>query len=123
MTATEIKSRYSRLDMKANKLEMQLRPFIAQVVRFISSWIALPPVEEMQIAFERNIIVNEIDNAALEKTNAERKGVEVTTLLATMDVLGADIVVPELCKHLGLDYEDIKGLIPTREAPIEALDV
>ncbi len=120
LTATEIKSRYSLLDMKTNKLEMQLRPFIAKIVEFVASWLRkqgleLPPVEELEISFTRSMIVNEADRAQTEKVEAEKVGAEVNMLMGLIPVLGAEVVIPEICKKVGLSYDEVKDMLPALE--------
>lgn len=110
ITNVLIKSRYSLLDMKANKLCVQLRAFLRKLVH-----IALSEINEInQTAYEtrdiyfnleREMLMNELDNAQIELVQAQKEQVKITTLLNVASLIDSETVLQEICAALDLDYE------------------
>lgn len=119
-----IKSRYTLLDLKCNKLEKYLRSFLKSMIQ-----IALDEINEehgtnytmkdAEICLEREIPTNEADNAEIEKTKAETKQIEVNIILDAASKLDDETIVQELCNILDVDYEKVKDKIGIDKIDLE----
>lgn len=127
VTNVVIKSRYALLDIKANKLEIRLREFLSKLVKIALDEINQEnktnyTMKDVYFEFEREIITNASDNAAIEKTDAEKKQVEINTLLGLVGKLDDETIMQRVCETLDVDYEKIKAKLPKDEtqATLEA---
>ena len=120
VTNVVIKSRYALLDMKANKLEIRLRSFLKKLLNPVLDEINAEletayTVNDTYFEFNREIITNASDNAAIEKTDAEKKKVMVDTLLALANTLDQETIAKNICDVLDLDFNEIKSKLPVDE--------
>lgn len=120
ITNVVIKSRYALLDLKCNKLEKRVKQFLRKILKVVIQEINTENGTDYQskdvyFNFEREIMTNASDNAAIEKTDAERKQVEINTLLSLETALGNELVIQNICEVLDLDYEEIKSKLPKDE--------
>lgn len=116
ITNIVIKSRYTLLELKCNKLEKYVRSFLKPMVQ-----IALDEINEeydtnytlkdVDICLEREIPTNEKDNADIEKTKAETKQIEINIILDAAAKLDDETILEEICNILDIDYEEIKDKI------------
>ncbi|MCI8654980.1 MAG: phage portal protein [Clostridia bacterium] len=116
ITNIVIKSRYTLLDLKCNKLEKYLRSFLKPMIQ-----IALDEINEqyetnytmkdVDICLEREIPTNEKDNAEIEKYKAETKQIEINIILDAASKLDDETIIRALCDILDIDYEEIKDKI------------
>lgn len=116
ITNIVIKSRYTLLELKCNKLEKYFRSFLKPMIQ-----IALDEINEMygtnytmkdvNVCLEREIPTNEADNAEIEKTKAETKQIYVNIILDAASKLDDETIIRALCDELDLDYEEIKDRI------------
>lgn len=116
ITNIVIKSRYTLLDLKCNKLEKYLRSFLKPMIQ-----IALDEINEqygtnytmkdVEICLEREIPTNEKDNAEIEKYKAETKQIEINVILDAASKLDDETIIRALCDILDIDYEEIKDKI------------
>lgn len=124
VTNVVIKSRYALLDMKCNKLELQLKRMLNKVVQDVLDEINAEhdtgyTLNDIYYNFEREIITNEVDNANIEKIEADKKAVEINTLLSVATQLGNDTIVKAICDTLELDYNEVVKNIPPK--PLDVL--
>lgn len=127
ITNIVIKSRYALLDLKCNKLEIQLKRFLKQIIKVILQEINKKDgtdYKESDIWFDftREIMTNASDNAQIEKTDAEKQQVQINTLLSLMQYIGDENVIKMICDVLDIDYEDIKSSLPDPEERAEDTD-
>ncbi len=120
ITNIVIKSRYALLDLKCNKFETYLRKLLRKIVEiYLDEYNAenntafLP--EDVYFEFEREIMTNASDNAQIELTEAQKKQVEVNTLLNLASLLDNETIVRAICEILDIDYNDIKDKLPVDE--------
>lgn len=116
ITNIVIKSRYSLLDLKCNKLEKRLKAFIKKLCGVVIDEInrkneTAYTVDDVEIKFTREIMSNASDNALIEKTEAEIQQIKVNTLLNAAAQLGEESVLESLCTLLDLDYSVVKDNI------------
>jgi SPP1 family phage portal protein len=116
-TNIAIKAAYSLLDLRCNRLETQLKRFLRKVVNVVIDEINKEQGTDYQsdsvhFEFTHEVMSNEQENATIEKTDAEKKQVEINTLLSLQSVIGDEQVVRMICDILDIDYDDIKDQIP-----------
>ena len=120
VTNVVIKSRYALLDLKANKLEIRLKQFLRKILKVVLKEIndnngTDYQLKDVYFKFEREIITNASDNAAIEKTDAEKQQIQINTLLNLANTLDNETIVQNICEVLDIDYEEIKSKLPTDE--------
>jgi len=116
VTNVVIKSRYALLDLKCNKLETKVRSFLKKLVK-----IALTEINDINetdyqskdvyFEFDREVMTNALDNAQIEKVEAETQQVRLTTILNAAARLDNDTVLQAICELLDLDFDDVKSLV------------
>lgn len=124
VTNVVIKSRYALLDMKCNKLEVRLKKFLRNVIDVVLDDIngrngTNYTQRQVKLKFHREIMTNALDNAQIEKYEAETEGIEVNTYLNLRSLIGDEETLRLVCDQLDLDYEELKDKIP--ENPLTSL--
>ena len=120
ITNIVIKSRYALLDLKCNKLEIRLKQFLRKLLKVVLNEINEMngtdyQMKDVYFTFDREVMTNASDNAAIEKTDAERKQVEINTLLNIAARLDNETLMQLICDILDIDYEEIKDKLPKPE--------
>ena len=123
-TNIAIKSAYSLLDMKTNKLEIRLKQFMRKLLKVVLDEINDEHGTDYQqkdvyFNFEREVPTNAQENAQIELTEAQRRQTEINTLLGLATHLDNETMMQQICDQLDLDYNDLKGKLPK---PEESLD-
>lgn len=100
------------LDLKCNKLEIRLQRLFKQLLRLVLAEINAKngtayEVSDVKFVLEREVMTNAADNASIEKTEAERKQIEVNTILSLVDLVGNEEALRAVCDVLDLDYKEI----------------
>ena len=126
ITNVVIKSRYALLDLKCNKLEIRLKQFMRKLLKVVLAEINDQNGTDYQqkdvyFNFEREVMTNAADNAAIEKTDAEKQQVQITTLLNLATYLDNETLMQNICDVLDLDYNDIKDKLPNPEEGADPL--
>ena len=121
ITNVVIKSRYSLLDLKCNKLEIRLKQFMRKLLKIVLAEINEENETDYQqkdvyFDFEREVMTNAADNAQIELTDAQKRQTEVTTLLNLATHLDNETMMQLICEQLDIDYDDIKGKLPNPDA-------
>lgn len=116
-TNVAIKSAYTLLDLRANKLEVRLKQFLRKLLKVVLKEINDEKGTDYQqkdvyFAFEHEVPTNAQENAQIELTNAQRKQAEITTLLNLSTQLDNETLMQLICEQLDLDYDDIKDKLP-----------
>lgn len=117
ITNIVIKSRYALLDLKCNKLEIKLKQFLRKLLKPVLKEINERldtdyQQKDVYIEFEREVMTNASDNAAIEKTKADTDLVKINTLLSLAQTLDNETIVTSICEVLEIDYEKIKDKLP-----------
>ena len=126
VTNVVIKSRYALLDLKANKKEMQLKRMMQKVIQIVLDEINKAEktnytLSDVYMVFDRVVPSNELDNANIELINANRKQVEINTLLNVATKLDDDTILQNICDVLEIDYETVKEKV--EDMPTSVNDV
>ena len=128
-TSIAIKSAYSLLDLKANKLEIRLKQFMRKLLKVVLAEINEENGTDYQqkdvyFDFEREIITNAQENAQIELVEAQKRQTEITTLLNLAAQLDNETLMQLICEQLDIDYNEIKDKLPKHEEddPASILD-
>ena len=124
VTNVVIKSRYALLDLKANKKEMQLRRMMSKVIKIVLDEINKTndtsfDENDVYMVFDRVVPSNELDNANIELVEANKRQVEINTLLNVANQLDDETLLENLCQVLEIDYEDVKGKLDDKSITTE----
>lgn len=112
ITNVVIKSRYSLLDLKCNKTEIRLRAFIKQLLdiiiqdineRYQKSFTR----QQIEVVITRSTMINQSDNAEVEKLEAETKGQLIQNLLDVAPYLDDESLLKKICAVQELDYDEV----------------
>lgn len=120
VTNIVIKSRYALLDLKCNKLEIRLKAFLRKMIKVVLDEINKADGTDYQQSdvwfnFVREVMTNATDNAQIEKTDAERKQIEINIILSLVQVIGDEKVLKLICEVLDIDYDEVKDNLPPDE--------
>lgn len=113
ITNIVIKSRYTLLELKCNKLAIRLRAFLEDIVQVVLNEINAKnktnySLLDVEICLDREIPSNEQDNAEIEKTKAETRQIEINTILDIATYLPEKEVIKRICEVLDIDYSEIE---------------
>lgn len=127
ITNVVIKSRYALLDLKCNKLEIQLKQFLKKIIKVVLQEINRVDNTDYQLKdvwfnFQREIMTNASDNAQIEKTDAEKQQVQINTILSLQGIIDDETIIQTICEILDINYEDIKDKLPDPEEENTAED-
>lgn len=120
ITNVVIKSRYTLLDLKCEALEKKVRKLLRRILEPVIDEINEVngtgyTIKNVYFNFEREMIVNELDNAQIALVEAQTKQTNINTILSVQTTLGQELVQEQVCAELELDYEDIKDKLPKQE--------
>lgn len=122
VTNVVIRSRYTLLDLKANKLEKRLKQLLKQIIKVVLAEINTESNADYQISdirfeFTRDIMTNETENIQNEKVKAETRQIEINSILNIAAQIGDEETLKAICDVMDLDYEEIKEKAPKPEDP------
>ena len=112
ITNVVIKSRYSLLDLKVNKLEKNVKKLLRRILDIVLKEIneelgTAYTQKDVEIIFNREIMTNATDNAQIKLYNAQEVQTKVTTILNASQYLGDDETRKQLCDLLDVDYDSV----------------
>ena len=126
ITNVVIRSRYALLDLKANKLEKRLKKLLKKIVKIVLDEIntmndTAYTMKHVEIKkFEPSIMTNESENIQNKLSEAQRRQVEVTTILNVAANVGEEQTLKALCDVMDWDYEQLK--LAVEQAKAEELE-
>jgi SPP1 family phage portal protein len=126
VTNVVIRSRYTLLELKADKLEKRLKRFLKGVIQVVLDEVnALNKTDyqpsDIEIVFERIIPTNEqetVQNALIE---AQTEQMKINSILNVATVVGDEETLKAICGILDLDFDELKSQLEP-EAEDELLD-
>lgn len=128
ITNVVIKSRYSLLDLKCNKTEIRLRAFIKQLLdiiiqdineRYQKSFTR----QQIEVIITRSTMINQSDNANVEKAEAETKGQLIQNLLDVAPYLDDESLLKKICIVQDLDYDEVVQRLGSQDYSSSKKDV
>ncbi|MBR1979713.1 phage portal protein [Candidatus Proelusimicrobium excrementi] len=119
-TNIAIKSAYSLLDLKANKIIISLKQFLRKLLKIVLKEINDEHGKDYRqsdvyFRFDPEIPTNALENAQIALTEAQVRQTEINTVLALQDTLDNETMVQLICEQLDISYEDIKDKLPNPE--------
>ena len=116
ITNIVIRSRYTLLDLKADKMEKRLKQLLKKVVKVVLDEINTKNGTDYQFKdicwdFARETMTNETENIQNDKTKAEIQQIRINTILNVAVNIGEDETLKAICDELDLDYEELKGQV------------
>lgn len=125
-TNIAIKAAYSLLDLKCSKLEIRLKQFLRKIIKIVLDEINAVEGTDYQMNqvyfnFEHEIMSNAEENARIELTEAQKRQVEINTLLGLATHLDNETMMQLVVEELDLDWEEIKGKLPDPDEAENAL--
>ena len=120
VTNVVIQSRYTLLDLKCNKMEVRLRKLVKQMLELIVADINERhgksfDTSDIEITITRDTMIDETEVEEREKTKAERKQIELDTLLDAAARLDDETVLKAICDLLEIDYDEIKQRVEEQD--------
>ena len=114
VTNVVIRSRYTLLDLKANKMEKRLRALLKQILKVVLEEINQEFETDFQMShikfdFTRDVMTNETENIANDKVKAEIKQLEVNTILNVAAAVGDEQALKAICEVMDWDFDELKG--------------
>lgn len=119
-TNIAIKSAYSLLDLKANKIIISLKQFLRKLLKSVLEEIN-DELEtdfrqsDVYFKFDPEIPTNALENAQIALTEAQVRQTEINTVLNLRDTLDNETMIQLICEQLDISYEDIKDKLPNPE--------
>ena len=118
-TSIAIKSAYANLDLKCDGLQPFLLQFLRKLLRLVLKEIndtngADYEQKDVYFDFRREIITIAQENAQIALTEAQEQQTRITTILNTATQLGPELSMQLICEALELDYDNVKGKLPTQ---------
>ena len=126
ITNVVIKSRYTLLDLKCNKLEIKLKQLMRRLVKVVLDEINKTngtgyTHKDVYFDFSRETLTNALDNAQIKGAEATAKQTEVSTLLMIAERLDNETLMQNICAVLDIDYEEIKDKLPPDTGELEGM--
>lgn len=123
ITNVVIRSRYTLLDLKANKLERRLKRLLKDVVRVVLDEINGKhgtdyQVSDVEIIFDRVLPTNEQETAQVAQMEAQTDQIRINNLLNAATVIGDEEVLRGMCEIFDLDFDDLSAKM---EKPVEEI--
>lgn len=121
-TNIAIKTAYSLLDLKTNKLIIKTKRFLRKLVKVVIKEINEEKGTDYQQSdvyfhFEPEVMTNAQENAQIELIEAQRKQTEINTLLNIAAQMDSETIMQLICEQLEIDYEEIKDKLPALDDP------
>ena len=116
VTNVVIRSRYTLLDLKANKMEKRLRKLLKELIKVVLTEINNEhkkdyKLSDIRFEFTRDIMTNESENIANAKIEAETKQLEINTILNIAAHIGDEQTLHAICDVMEWDFDKIQGAI------------
>lgn len=120
ITNVVIRSRYTLLDLKADKVEKQLRKVLREILRVVLDEInaehgtAYQPAD-VRLKFDRIIPTNESEDVENDYKRAQTTELQVNTILNVAANIGDEAVLEAVCDLLELDLDEIRRKLEEAE--------
>ena len=114
ITNVVIRSRYTLLDLKANKLIRRLKRFLKGIIRVVLDEINAENGTDYQcsdviVEFNPIIPTNEQEDAQIAFTEAQTEQMRINSILNAATVIGDEETLKAMCGILELDFDELKG--------------
>lgn len=117
VTNVVIRSRYTLLELKAEKLERRLRKLLKAIIKIVLAEINKEHNKDFTlsdikpIVFPHGITTNESENIANEKVKAETQQIKANTILNMAANVGDEQTLRALCEVMDWDFEELQSAV------------
>ena len=127
LTNIGIRSRYTLLDIKANKTETRLRKVLNQMLMLILENIKELTgysfdITEIEVVFHRSAMTNELEVAEQKNLEAQALLTKINAIMNASMILDKQLLATILAEELGLDDETVMEFIKSEDY-IEPLEM
>lgn len=117
ITNVVIRSRYTLLDLKCDKLETPLKSFLNRLIQIVLDEINRKDetsyqLSDVKVKFNRQVMTNALDDAQIDLAKAQKNQVIINTLLSLGNTLPTETIIKGICQTLDLDYDDVMDKLP-----------
>lgn len=119
-TSIAIKAAYSLLDLKANKFKIRLKQFLRKLLEVTLAEINKEKETDftqgdVYFKFDPHIPTNEQEQAQIELLQAQKRNMEINTILNLANAIDDETRLQLICEQLDIDFEEIKDKLPPPE--------
>lgn len=116
VTNVVIRSRYTLLELKANKLIKRLKRFLKDIIKVVLEEInkdhnTAYQISDVEIDFNPVLPTNEQENAQIAQIEAQTQSVQVNTLMNLAGTVGPEQALKSICELMDWDFESIKDVV------------
>lgn len=113
ITNVVIRSRYTLLELKADKLEKRLKRFLKGIIKVVLDEINAKnktdyQYSDVEIHFEHIVPTNEQENVQNAKTEAETQQIKINTILNVAANVGDEQALKAICEEMDWDFDELK---------------
>ena len=125
ITNVVIRSRYTLLELKADKLVKRIKRFLKGIIRVVLDEINHKngtdyQASDVEIKFEYIVPTNEQENVQNAKTEAETQQIRINTILNVAANVGDEQTLKAICEELDFDFDELKDILEADD-PDDAL--
>ena len=128
ITNIVIKSRYTLLNLKAEKLEKRVKKLLKEILKVVLAEINEENGTDYQLTdvviekFQKQTPTNDSENITNEKVKAETRQVVINTILNVAAQIGDEKAVQLICEELDIDFNEVKGELEKRKEEQNLID-
>ena len=114
ITNVVIRSRYTLLDLKANKLIKRLKRFLKPIIQVVLDEINTKNGTDYRytnvtVEFTPVVPTNEQENAQIAQIEAQTQQIRINNVMGVEAMIGAEETLKGVCDILDLDFDELKG--------------
>jgi hypothetical protein len=122
ITNVVIRSRYTLLELKADKLEKRLKRFLKGIIKVVLDEINAKngtdyQYTDVEVHFEHIVPTNEQENVQNAKTEAETEQIRLNSILNVATVIGDEETLKAVCDILDLEFDELKDQLEKLNEP------
>jgi SPP1 family phage portal protein len=126
ITNVVIRSRYTLLDLKAEKLIKRLKRFLKGIIKVVLDEINAKNGTDYQytdvtVNFVPVIPTNEQENVQNAKTEAEAQQIRINTILNIAANVGDEQTLTAICEEMDWDFDDLKDQLEEQNDTMTAM--
>jgi SPP1 family phage portal protein len=114
ITNVVIRSRYTLLDLKANKIIKRLKRFLKDIIRPVLDEINAQngtdyQYSDVEVVIEPTIPTNEQEIAQIGHLEAQTEQLKINNILSAATIIGDEETLKAICGILDLDFDELQG--------------
>ena len=114
ITNVVIRSRYTLLDLKANKLIKRIKRFLKPIIQIVLGEINAThgtdyQYTDVEVVFEPVVPTNKQENAQIAQIEAQTEQLKINNIMSAATMIGDEETLKAICGILDLDFDELKG--------------